>query len=92
MKSNPVNKLQMSLMKGLKIMETQRTWFNRKTGQPDNRPPITDEIALQYIQQSNAAKAVYTIYRESGKTILEAITNVLSAELGQVAPFPLSVE
>lgn len=70
--------------------ETKRFWTNQKTGEIECRhAPDTDEDAILYISQEPAAQNMYVCYRELGLPITEAMINVLSASIGESAPFPV---
>jgi len=51
--------------------------------------PTTDEQARQLIPQYPSAQNLYRVYRTAGKTVLEAMANVLSVVVNEPAPFPL---
>jgi len=71
-------------------MDEQRAyWFNMKTGEFEYRQaPSTDADCTQYIPQNPSAQALYKLYRvQGGLTMMEAMTNVLSACVGELAPF-----
>lgn len=64
-------------------------WINEKTGEIDERPITTDEIALEIIPQVKPAQDMYRCYRKLGLPILKAVTNVLHASIGEKPPFPI---
>lgn len=55
-------------------------WYNYRTGEYDYRErPTSDEEAVEYISQLDAAQGQYQCLRELGKDILEAMKEALSA-------------
>jgi hypothetical protein len=55
-------------------------WHNFQTGEADHREaPTTDEDAIQYIPQLEAAQRLYECLRLQGKGILEAMKETLTA-------------
>ena len=62
------------------IMPQLMWWHNYKTGEYDYRErPTSDEEAIKYIPQLDAAQGLYQCLREMGKDILEAMKEVLIA-------------
>lgn len=61
---------------------TLSQWWNYKTRQYDSRAsaPLTDEEARQYIEQNEAAQAIYNIHRELGLDVLHALLETLKAQ------------
>ena len=61
-------------------MEMQ--WYNFVTGEHEHREmPETDEEAVQYIPQIPAAISLFGMYRKMGKSIAEAMIEVLTSSV-----------
>jgi len=65
-------------------MDRKGYWHNYKTGQYEYRyAPDTDEDALALLPQYPAAQGMFEVYREMGKSILDAMDYTLSACVGE---------
>lgn len=62
----------------------QSTWYNFKTKEyVYSDLPTTDEQAVEYIPQLQAAQGLYKCYRLMGNDIIESMIKVLEACVGQ---------
>ncbi|MCP4544243.1 MAG: hypothetical protein GY832_44590 [Chloroflexi bacterium] len=63
-------------------ISAEPVWFNCKTGQYETGTPATDDKALEFIPQSDAARNLYLLHRKMGESILEAMRDTLTACIG----------
>ncbi len=67
---------------GTVSIKSDVVWFNCKTGLHETGTPTTDEKALEFIPQSDAAQNLYLLHRKMGNSILEAMRDTLTACIG----------
>lgn len=57
--------------------------YNFKTKESETHSgPLTEEKALSYIPQNEACQQLFKLFRQSGKSIEDALIEVLSAFIG----------
>ena len=72
--------------------ELPMAWYNYQTKKYDyfSGAPATDEQAVKYLPDNPAARGLFILWRKDGKSIEQAMINVLSQCVGEPIPYPLS--